>query len=386
MGLYDTYFKDDDYSELNIKYFKELREEKKMVADPSGWTNTYSNIENFNAKFTKEYQIYHTDISNQLLEKKKFIIDLLSEWDSYSYSNNNITLCHSVTVGSVITMAFLISKGVKNILCETPNYFATLSQAKSMGLNIQRIPTYYDTNFQLNIDDSLLMNTSPCAIWLTQPRTALGLNQNPEHIKTLLSKLSDKDFLIIDEATEQMFPSILSSLSPQKYPQIIKIRSIFKGLGINGIRLAYISHHDSFREEMADEMEIFLGALDIYSLNHAVELAKDISKFKVLLSVANEQVIKLREKAEKSLMGSNCELTKIENGYIGAAIIKFESNDSTNNRKKLIEYCTKEKMPVILGASMGFPIHNNMEFIRLNYFSRDYNIINGLKILSNFRS
>ena len=379
-------FENDDYSELNVKFFKVLRENADMVADPSGWTDTFSNVANIYPAFHKSLQGYTIDLYNQLTEKKNCLKDLLSEWDSCSYSNDNITLCHSTTVGSAIVLAFLISKGIKKIITETPNYFATYYQAETMSINIIRVPTYYDSNFILNIEEKLIEQTSPCAVWLTQPRTALGFNQDPSNVMKILNLLTEKDFLVIDEATEQFFPSILSSLNPEKFPKVIKIRSMFKGLGINGIRLAFILHHTSFRPAISGEMEIFLGALDVHSLNHAVELAKDISKFRLLLSVANQQVISLREKAGKQIKGTNCELSRIENGYIGSLMLRFRKNnhDHTYYRTKFIEYCAREKVPVILGAAMGFPRHEYMEFVRLNYFNRDYNILEGVKIISGF--
>lgn len=382
----DKLFENDDYSELNIKFFKALRENADMAADPSGWIDTFSNVAKIYKSFDQSVQGYTIDLYNQLNNKKKYIRDLFSEWDIYSYSHDNITLCHSTTVGSAIVLAFLVSKGVKTIISETPNYFATYYQAKTMSFDIIRVPTYYDSDFRLIIGEKLVKENSPCAVWLTQPRTALGINQEPATVMKLLELLSEKDFLIVDEATEQFFPSILSSFNPEKFPKIIKIRSMFKALGVNGIRLACILHHSSFRSAISGEMEIFLGALDVNSLHHAVELAKDISRFRLLLSIANQQVISLREKAEKLLRGTHCALSKIENGYIGSLIIKFPEKkyNHSHYRTKLIEYCAGNKVPVILGAAMGFPRHEYFEFVRLNYFNRDYNILTGLKIISTF--
>jgi histidinol-phosphate/aromatic aminotransferase/cobyric acid decarboxylase-like protein len=386
MISYNALFENDDYSILDRKYFRKLRETKDIVADPSGWTDTFSNVGHHSQLLKPNLQGYNTDISNQLNEKKKYILDLISEWDLYSYTNDNITLCHSATVGSVIVLAFLKTKGVNTIIFETPNYFATLSQAEIMGFEIIRIPTFLKTDFQLNIDNTILKNKNSKAVWLTQPRTALGFNQNVENIINIIKKLSPNDFLIIDEATEQFFPSVLSSINPLKYPQVLKIRSLFKGLGINGIRIAYLSHNSVYRHDIADLQETFLGALDVFSLEHAVDMAKNISQFRTLLSIANDQVVTLRDRTKKILSGSNCEISNIENGYIGSAIIHFSKNKMTrmNKRIKFIEYCANQKIPVILGSSMGFAIHNDIDFIRLNYFNRDYNILEGLRLISRF--
>jgi histidinol-phosphate/aromatic aminotransferase/cobyric acid decarboxylase-like protein len=380
-------FEEDDYTELNAKFFKALRESKDIIADPSGWTDTYSNVGNVYPQFNKPIQEYHTDLYNQLNPKKKVLLELASEWDACDYSFENITLCHSTTVGSVIVLAHLVTKGIKTIIAETPNYFATYYQAETMGIQTVRMPTYYDENFGLKIDYDQIRKYSPFAMWLTQPRTALGTNQNPEEVKSIIEKMSPEDILVVDEATEQYFPTVLASINPQQFPNVIKLRSFFKGLGVNGIRLSYIIHHHSLRHSISAEMEIFLGALDISSINYAVEMAGDIQKFKLMLSIANEQVMTLRSKADKLLMRTNCEVSPIQNGYIGCAIIKFDPGTShEQNRLAFVEYCAENKVPVILGSAMGFPRHQNMEFIRLNYFNRDYNIINGLKIIAGFKS
>jgi histidinol-phosphate/aromatic aminotransferase/cobyric acid decarboxylase-like protein len=385
---YNSLFAVDDYSELHKKYFKNLREGNEMFADPSGWTDTFSEVGLHEKKFDKRLQLYYCDLaSNQLKEQKLPILNLLSAWDSFDYSLEHVTLCHSTTVGSMTVLAVLLSKGIGNIIFETPNYFATHYQAETLGMKITRVPSFFEENFQFNLKSDFLMKQSPCAVWLTQPRTALGYNQDPVAIDQIMEKLSPNDFLIIDEATEQMFPSVLNNINSDKYPNVIKIRSIFKGLGVNGLRLAAIIHHPSLRYEMTDEMEVFQGALDIYSLENAIEMAGDINRFRDLLDVSNQQVVRLRQKAERQVLGTNCYVSKIVNGYIGAAIIKFQENSLPHHevREKFLQYCAKNKTPVIVGAAMSFSIHTDMEFVRLNYFNRENHILNALKLFSDFQ-
>jgi len=49
----------------------------------------------------------------------------------------------------------------------------------------------------------------PVVYWLTQPRMSLGFDQDVTHVEKLLAHLSPRDFLVIDEATEQRCPSVL---------------------------------------------------------------------------------------------------------------------------------------------------------------------------------
>jgi aspartate/methionine/tyrosine aminotransferase len=378
---FDKYFDKDEYPELNKRLFLPLRESGDMSADPSGWIDTHSNVSE-DERFPPEIQKYYSDFYSQLNPIKKDILPLLSKWDNIQLVPENFTLCHSATVGSAISLAFLISKGVKNIILETPCYFATFYQAETFGLNIIRVPTFLDENFKLNISPELISKYSPCAIFLTQPRTALGTNQDIDELKKLSDTLSKNDFIIIDEATEQLFPSTLNKFNFLYNKNVIKIRSMFKGLGVNGVRLAFLIHHEDHRKQMAEEMEVMQGALDIYSLKLARDMSTNIDRYAHLLSVANNQVQNLRSKVERQILGTTCSVSPIINGYIGSAIIKLSSE---SRRTEFLEYCAKSRMPVIIGSSMGFAKHNNIEFIRLNYFSREHHILTGLEIMAKFR-
>ena len=384
---FDKKFEQDDYSEIHKKYFKILQDTQSIYADPSGWIETFSNVGLINKRYNERLQRYYSDMSrSQIKEKKLPIIDLLSKWDEIPYDLDAITLCHSTTVGSMITLAVLKAKGINNIIFETPNYYATYYQAETIGMNIIQVPTYYNEDFQFYLDKKILSKLSPCIVWLTQPRTALGYNQNENNMREILQNLSPDSYIVIDEATEQFFPSVLSKINYLQYPNVIKIRSLFKGMGVNGLRLASIIHHPSLRFEMADEMEVFQGALDVHSLEHAVVMSNDVTLFKELLTVSNKQICDLRVKAERQILGTTCSVSKIVNGYIGSAVIHLDVSNHTRKivRKKLIEYCAKNNMPVILGSAMSFAVHNNLEFIRLNYFSRERHILEGIQILASF--
>ncbi len=377
---FNKYFDKDEYPELNRQFFLPLRESGDISADPSGWTDTHSNVDIY-SPFKQEIQNYYSDFYSQLNPLKNKLLPLFSEWDDISLLPENITLCHSATVGSAITLAFLKAKGIKNVILETPNYFATYYQAEILGLNIVRIPTYHEQGYWLNISKEIIKCYSPCAIFLTQPRTALGINQETTDLLKLSAMLNPNDFIIIDEATEQMFPSKLYDFNFNNFENVIKIRSVFKGMGVNGVRIAYIIHHTRHRALIAEEMEVMQGALDIHSLKMAIEIAADIPRFKQLLYIANSQVIDLRKKAQNHIIGSNCHLSQITNGYIGSVAVRLSGE---NEKREFVEYCARKKMPIIIGSSMGFPKHNELEFVRLNYFNRERHILDGLDIMTSF--
>lgn len=51
------------------------------------------------------------------------------------------------------------------------------------------------------------------AVWITQPRFALGINRNKKNIREIINHLNSQDYLVIDEATEQLFPSFLNEFN-----------------------------------------------------------------------------------------------------------------------------------------------------------------------------
>ena len=381
---YNSCFSPDDFDRINIKYFSKLRDNGDMSTDPSGWLNTTpiaANIINDN-----NYIPYYSDYNYQLKKSKNQILELISAWEHYRYDYDEITLCHSVTVGLVIALSFFKKLGIKNIIFETPAYFSTISQAEHFGFKTLLFPTYLDTNFFFDISADLIKQLSPCAIVLTQPRSSLGLNQDSNHIQDIYSRLSPKDYLLIDEASEQYFPSVLNSINIHEFENVIRIRSFIKGMGLNGIRLSFMMHSKNIRPEIQNHMEVFQGAIDYYSLNTIFNLSSDIDKFKSMLAIANQQVIELRQKVERALLGSQIIASKLVNGYMGSLSLNF--NDFTGpilrKRENLLKFCYANKMPIIIGSTMRFSKHEKTEFIKINYFKSTYEILKGINILLGF--
>ena len=157
-------------------------------------------------------------------------------------------------------------------------------------------------------------------------------------------------------------------------------------MGLNGIRLSFIMHSKNIRPEIQNHMEVFQGAIDYYSLNTIFNLSSDIDKFKSMLAIANQQVIELRQKVERALLGSQIIASKLVNGYMGSLSLNF--NDFTGpilrKRENLLKFCYANKMPIIIGSTMRFSKHEKTEFIKINYFKSTYEILKGINILLGF--
>lgn len=378
----NSIFVEDDFDEIYGKYFADLPSWQSLKADISYWHNTMPRaLERLN--YSKESKCYHSDYSNELLRDKQKIINGLSCWEDADINCKELTLCTSATIASLIVLSFLKRQGVRQIVFETPCYFASIHQARILGFDIILVPTYYKNNYKFIIPKELYTNSVSKAIWLTQPKFAIGSNQNPCKIKTLYSTLTNKDFLIVDEANEHIFPSVLHELQPRNMYKLIKFRSLFKPLGLNGPRISCIFHNTTYREAFQDVMDIMQGGIDYKSILLAKSLYDTPYKLKTLLNIVHEQVMELRQQAEILCQYTNLEISPIESGYLGSAHIHFNPNKShKQQREELLDFCRQVKLPIILGASMYYAVELGIEHIRLNYFIHNSLFINGLKLLS----
>lgn len=383
----DSAFRHNDFNAVYYDYFQDIWDSGQVYADPSGWRYTGSHSANLlpDVNINKaDFGRYYLDEGDTLGDLKTRIIQLLESWEAHSLNVNQVTLYNSVSVANASVLAMLRKFGIESILFETPAYGVTINQAKQCGYRIELLPTYYKDNFALDLSST--KKRGPVAFWLTQPRMSLGIDQREETIQSLLNWLSGSDFLIVDEATEQRWPSILNRFTPDQFPRILRVRGLLKPLGLNGLRLSCVIHSAQLREELEESQAITGASLDLYSLQMAAELGSSQRLFSIMLEVANAQVTALQQKAAMLAAGSGIRLSNLVNGYMGAAFIPFSGGIAryNHNRAELLRFCHSIRMPVILGANMFFAFDPEWEQVRLNYFNRENHIITALRELSTF--
>jgi aspartate/methionine/tyrosine aminotransferase len=376
-------FAKDDYSEIQRTYFSRFVKQGRVDADPSGWLSTYSSAGEYlrlPQLSPDDFAKYRIDDADYLLKHKQHIARLLSEWEHDSISRNEFTLCPSGACASLVILVMLKRLGVKTILFETPAYFATIEQAQDLGLQVELLPTYKHDNYKLlNICGKL--RHRQIALWVTQPRAALGFNQSVEDIIEFAKILAHRGYLVSDEVTDQTFPSHLRALKKagSKLP-VIRIRSFTKGMGLNGLRLAAILHPLNLRALIVDCLETCGGSIDTNSLLTVIELSRDVRRFQNMLAAAHAQVNHLRRRADILVAGSNLTINHLENGYIGSMIANLSGFGRTQQQRRsnLLSWCKKMRTPVILGSSFYMAQAPPTEAIRLNFFNRPEHIIRGL--------
>jgi len=383
MGL----FRRDDFEEINSRFFSEMRQNKSYTADPSGWLHKILHINHLLPEPLASLDgltRYCSDEEWNIKGVKENYVEFASRWDENSYSYDNLSLCSSVTSAIAIVLATLKRKGVKCVFFETPLYFAALCQARIFGLRTVLLPTYIDNDFVLDrFEAKISKKGGPFAFWISQPRTYLGVNQEPEYIQSIINTISNKSYLIVDEAMEQEWPSRMQSVSPTQ-SNVIKLRSITKGIGLNGLRMAYILHPQSIRAEIVSSMENFQGGLDSQSVRLTSALITNEDLYKRLLRSSRDLIFDLSRLARAEILGTGMILSKIQNGYIGSVALPRPASMKTISvwRKRLLSHCVINRCPIILGSSMYFAVDKNFEFVRLTYFNGANHLRNGLRILA----
>lgn len=380
-------FLKDDFDSVADTFFSQLRESGDLYSDLSYWyeSDPIATRVLQNSYIAK----YRSDYNDSLKGSKQYFIKCIEEWDLQHFDYDNITICSSATSASLMTQIFLKDKGVKNIYFETPAYYGSLEHADVLGINKILIPTYFIDNFEIQQDylnkfkdDSVIK-----ALWICQPRFGLGYNQDIALIDKYIALLNDNDYLIIDEATEQLFPSLLHKYNYKKFPNIIKYRSFFKPIGINGPRISFIIHHEKYRKNYQNILELVQGAIDCFSLEFAIEKIKNIDFFRTLLTISNNQVRDINLKVFKLCNYSNLIALKHVNGYIGSLAVKLNNCESFQTQRiKLLMFCKEIKVPVILGSSMYFAVDDNYEYVRITYFNSEESILKGVSKLIKFNS
>ena len=381
------FFEPDEYTALNSRYFAAICRKGRAKLDPSGWIETLSDAASMVLPSKRKLLLsrYYMDEGNALGEVRSSLHDLLCAWEGVPLDPMRFTACPSVGVASMLTMAVLRRKGVRRIVFETPCYFAAILQAEWLGLNSVLVPSYRRDTYRPAADFEMPGTKQASVWWLTHPRVTLGFNQNPDDVRVLSRGLADGDYVVIDEALDQSFPSELGQLHATDSGQrLIRLKGFGKPLGLNGYRLAFILHPADLRADMVDCLETFAGAIDAHSLDAACAVAADPNHLRRMMQIANQQVVALRLAADKIVAGSAVAVNPLINGYLGSAVVNLRSlgADQRTRRHRFLLGCQKRGMPIIIGPSMHFASDPPTEAVRLNFFSQREQLLRGVAALA----
>ena len=247
-------FLENDLNDVYYNRFAEVWASGDIYADPSGWRDTEASVADLLPTIDVDRAAlgrYYLDEGDTLGGLKDQIRSLLENWEQQPLHNNEFTLYNSVSTATNAVLIALRRLGAAAAIFQTPAYGVTINQAKQVGYAVTLVPTYYKDGFSSPIEAYANSGEYRALTWLTQPRMSLGFDQDPQFIAGLLESMAERDYLVIDEATEQHYPSLLRSLHEhQKSDQVIRIRGLLKPLGLNGLRVAAILHSRALRDHL----------------------------------------------------------------------------------------------------------------------------------------
>lgn len=387
-GIRRGAFAADDYEEVNEAYFGGILRDRSWSALPAGWYNPHSRGAETFVPCTprrEEYEQYALDEGHALGDRKRAVLNLIEAWEGKSVNWNDTTLCPSVSAANLLVLRSLRKARVDGIVFETPAYFATVDQARLIGFKPRRVASFRQEQFEAPLDriGRALHGLRRPALWITQPRFGLGTNQCRERVSALAALLGPKGVLVVDEAAEQMFPSHLSGMEGL-HCDVLRIRGLVKGAGLNGLRISAILHPGSWRDQMERGLETCGASIDRISLVNASALGADPKLFREMLRLNNLQVRQFQALAALVTRGSWAEPTPLENSYIGTLLIDFQRLPGTyaEKRRAFLEHCRAIRLPVVLRASVGFAHDPAWEGVRLNYFTPGENVEAAARLLA----
>lgn len=205
--------------------------QKKAYIIPT--SNNYINLA-INQNYNKHIYINDDDINCYPKKTSKYdeLLELISKYNNCPI--NNILLTHGSGEGLKLILNTFFNYNTK-LLIPVPNYPGFIHDAELKTIHINKI--YFDGIFEdiLTLEDYIIEND---VIYLSSPNLPLGYELNENNLINLITKYSNKLF-IIDEA----YGEYGNSDSYVKYinlENIIITKTFSKAFALAGARLGYI--------------------------------------------------------------------------------------------------------------------------------------------------
>lgn len=383
MNWSDPRFLNDDFFDITRGFFNQAqRYFNPALISPES--------RNFPDKFLPsnitdvDFRPYHNDSTKSGELVRSSLAKTLSFIDQGVIDSEEITLSPTITTASLIVIRFLQEYGVEEVWLETPCYYATLFQIIGSQLQCRTIPSYVKNEFQWRIEEIDWSRKN--AVWITHPRISLGLRQEKNFLLELCNKaMANDSFVIVDEATELKMPSLLSGVEFKPYNKhIIRLRGVFKPLGLNGPRIAMLLHSPYHSSEIKKWVWTYQGGLDGFSMELANRVVEHKSSYQILFEATQEEAISNWNMIRRLSQHTRVSIPEYNDGYTSALILKLSNypldrKKFFNIRNILVQEIEKIGVFPTLGSSMYFAYDGIHEFIRINLLSnaRELNLFVG---------
>lgn len=329
----------------------------------------------FTANEEKERLVaYANNDAGAGLKARQQIVDIIDSKRAFGDIDiNNITLAPSITSASMNVLLALSQIGVTSIGLATPCYYATKFQIERVGLQPVLLPTYRSQNFDLSLSNDL---STFDVLWITHPIISLtkdfGLNALPAWFEQ--NRSGKRKIIVVDEAVDLKPPHVMNVEEFSKYDiEIIRLRSFFKQLSINGQRLSYIVSSKIFSKILSNETWIAHGGVDQFSLSTLGWVLENSGQYDELSGLMLSNCEREYRALHNLLTGSNISIPNYQNGYITSLEIDMRAWRSYQNfghsaaREDLIEYLLSIDVLPTLAPSMYFAHDDGVERLRLGF-------------------
>ena len=370
------YLYDEDFYRVRKKYFDSIITNENWNALPGGVQISFSPISSLLGEIcvkTSKLPGYNLDDGTNLLPFKRSVSQLLTGIFEANLNLKNFTLTPSVSHSSFILNLVLKQTGIKDVYFDTPTYFAPFYQARDLGMNCNILLNSPKNGFQ--IDPKRVLNQlpkkKPFCIVLFQPKYGLGYNLDSDILGELLQNLGSNAHVIFDCAADRSYPCHIEKMVEQSKTkaQVFIIRGIFKGIGLNGAKVAVIKHPESFRENIKATCEIYAAAIDKFTIEYVLRLI-DLGIYHRVLEETNKHVHSFVKFLRDSLDPNFYFVSNLENGYMGSLRVPIFPIGESLDAFRHCFFCSlsKHKIPAIPGSALLMPYDNSCEYLRINAF------------------
>jgi len=374
---------EDDYYEV-WNYFSDIVKRRVWRALPAGIETPASPPKYFHPDIiissSNELHTYNTDVRGRLDDVKENALPLFCNMLGKQINKESITLYPSSTQAILSILISKKQKGVRNIIFEAPCYFGGIYQAVFLEMKIHILLTSQDEQYEAGVDSIARLNSvdAPYVLMLTEPKFGIGTRRSIPRLKELLERLPANSTVIIDEAPDLSWgprKEYWDALSVYK-GDLYRIRGLTKGLALNGVKISILHHSEEVKSALSSTHDTISGSLDAYSLQYLRKIAVAMEEYSDMARSAVNAVKKNHMLLQSLITNRSIKLSKIEAGYFGLIKIDLgEDGDFQPKRWAFLRFAKEGRLPLVTGESLYVPCDLRHEWVRINYFLPESEII-----------
>jgi hypothetical protein len=364
-----------DFNDIYDQYFRDFIIKTNYAAAPSGVFTSHSDA----SEYIPPMHLSCSSATNYIIDDNYMSIDvkrdahkIMQRRENFDIANDELTISPSVSHATGIILITLKQLGIKKFYCVAPAYFSVVEQALYLDFDVHLVHGDKSKNYNIDTEHlaQTLPKTEPYILTMFNPLYPIGLNLQNNYMSEFINSLPKNAHLIIDEAQDRSYPSILSNIKNNTQAKVYRIFGIFKSLGLHGAKAALILHPAEFRKRITETSESIGGTLDKYSASLLAFLSNNEASHLQAINAANVQITRNHKILEGLIVNPQISTFPVENGFLGCIIADIGNQEYLEFRQKLLTECRRIRIPVAIGSTQFFPYSGKNELIRINYYQK----------------